>query len=354
MAQDSAQERSEAPTPRRREEARRKGQVARSADLASTATLLGGALALWFGASAVGRYLQDVTRTELSLLGRGDLTIAQAQTILACLLQGVAANALPILAVTAFITVAVSLAQAGFHVSFEPLAPDWSRISLSKGWSRIASLSSLMRTFMFFAKVLALTATVSWLAYKSLDQWTAIAPQSLGGSVGDAWAAALFCIFATAAVLFVLAGLDYAFQRWRHEDDLKMSLQQVRDDHKEDDGDPKTKQRMRSLQREAAKLRMLRDVPAATVVLTNPTHIAVALQYDRHAMSAPKVIAKGTGAFAKRIVHVAESHGIPVLQRKPLARALFASVDVNQEIPATLYKAIAEILAYIYGLRRPA
>lgn len=352
MARDSAQERTEAPTPRRREDARRKGQVVRSADFTSAATLLGGALALWLGATAVGRYLEGIIRTELALLGREELTTEQAQTLIVCLLQGVASHLLPILAVSTFITFAVALAQAGFHISTEPLAVNWSRISPLQGWKRIFSQSSLMRTLMFLAKVLALVGIVSWLIYLSLDQWRVIVPRSLEGSIAYAWVAALCGMFAIAAILLVVGGLDYAYQWWRHEQDLKMSLQELRDDQKEHDGDPKIKHRMRTMQREAFKLQMLREVPSATVVLTNPTHIAVALLYDRHAMSAPKVIAKGTGAFAQRIVSVANAHGVPVLERKPLARALFAGVEVNQEIPATLYKAIAEILAYIYGLRR--
>ena len=153
----------------------------------------------------------------------------------------------------------------------------------------------------------------------------------------------------------MLVGLsDYLYQWWQQEKDLRMSRQDLKDEHKREEGDPKIKSQMKKQQRAATQRKMLTNVPEASVVLTNPTHIAVALKYDRQSMAAPVVVAKGTGALAMRIRRIAQEHGIPVLERKPLARALHAMVDVDQEIPMSLYKAIAEILAYVYRLGKAA
>jgi flagellar biosynthetic protein FlhB len=151
-----------------------------------------------------------------------------------------------------------------------------------------------------------------------------------------------------AGMLLAIGMADFLFQRWQHEQDLMMTKQEVRDESKQEEGDPQIRGRRRRMARENLKLQMLRHVPEATVVLTNPTHYAVALKYDRDTMTAPRLIAKGKDAFARRIADLARQHDIPVLERKPLARAIYASVEVDQEIPPNLYRAIAEILAYLY------
>ena len=159
---------------------------------------------------------------------------------------------------------------------------------------------------------------------------------------------------AIAAAMVVIGLLDYLFQRWRHEQDLKMTRRELEEERKEEEGDPHMRARIRKLQREVGQRRMMQDVPNATVVITNPTHIAVAIQYERGLMSAPKVVAKGADLLAMQIRQIAERHDVPVLERKPLARALYLAVDVGEEIPAEFYHAIAEILAYIYRLSRAA
>jgi len=150
--------------------------------------------------------------------------------------------------------------------------------------------------------------------------------------------------------LIVMAGIDYLYQRWQHERDLKMTKQEVKDEHKQQEGDPKVKSRIRAIQREMSMRRMMESVPGATVVITNPTHLAVALSFER-AMPAPKVVAKGAGHIAEKIKALAKENGVPIIEEKPLARALFKNVEIDQYIPADLYHAVAEMLAYVYRLK---
>jgi len=194
----------------------------------------------------------------------------------------------------------------------------------------------------------------AWFLYANQPQLHQLGLGGLLATIRATWFFALKSCFALAGTLLSIGVIDYLFQRWQFGQDLMMSKQEVRDEHKREEGDPQIKGRMRKMAREAMRLQMLRRVPEATVILTNPTHIAVALKYDRDNMQAPRVIAKGTDALAKRIARIAREHNIPVLERKPLARALYASVNVDQEIPPNLYRAIAEILAYIYGLKKSA
>ena len=171
-------------------------------------------------------------------------------------------------------------------------------------------------------------------------------------AIRSTWGLAVEVGIAVAGALVVVGICDFLYQRWQHEEDLKMSLQDLKEEKKQDEGDPQVKSRLRKLQRDAARLRMLQDVPSASVVLTNPTHFAVALRYEQGVSKAPKVVAKGEGLLAKRIARIAREHGVTVLERKPLTRALYASAEVGQEIPDTLFRAVAEVLAYVYRLQR--
>jgi flagellar biosynthesis protein FlhB len=173
----------------------------------------------------------------------------------------------------------------------------------------------------------------------------------LAPAVGQAWAIVLRLVLAIAGSLVLLGVIDYFFQRWRHEQSLRMSRDQIKDETKREEGDPQVKGRIRRLQRETARKKMYQLVKTATVVVTNPTHLAIALRYDRGQRAAPRVVAKGAGHVAKRIAGLARQHGVPVLERKSLAQAIFRAVKLNQEIPLALYHAVAEVLAAVYRLR---
>jgi len=260
----------------------------------------------------------------------------------------------PLLAVLFVIGAAVGVAQAGFHVSSKPLVPDWGRLSWAKGWKRIFSTRSLARGFSSVAKVSAVALLVLWVLHHQVDDISIAGHGTVERATALGWRLAVFLAMAIAAAMVVIGLLDYLFQRWRHEQDLKMTRRELEEERKEEEGDPHMRARIRKLQREVGQRRMMQDVPNATVVITNPTHIAVAIQYERGLMSAPKVVAKGADLLAMQIRQIAERHDVPVLERKPLARALYLAVDVGEEIPAEFYHAIAEILAYIYRLSRAA
>jgi flagellar biosynthesis protein FlhB len=202
--------------------------------------------------------------------------------------------------------------------------------------------------------VTAVALLVFWVLLHQVDHVSTAGHGTVERATALGWRLAVLLGLAIAAAMVVIGLLDYLFQRWRHEQDLKMTRRELKEERREDEGDPHMRARIRKLQREVGQRKMMQEVPNATVVITNPTHIAVALQYERGLTNAPKVVAKGADLLAMQIRRIAGRHGVPVLERKPLAQALYLAVDVDQEIPAEFYHAIAEILAYIYRLNRAA
>jgi flagellar biosynthetic protein FlhB len=250
------------------------------------------------------------------------------------------------------VSLSVGLAQAGFTVSFKPLEASLERLSPTTGWARLMSWDGAVRGISVMLKVSVVGAVLVWYLADRAHLLALLGQKTLGLGVSAAWQLALETALVVAGSFFVVGAADYLYQRLRHEQKLKMTREEIKQEHKEDEGDPHVRARIRRLQREAAERKMIQDVPKATVVVTNPTHFAVAIRYDRHTMTAPMVIAKGSDRFARRIADVARQHGIPVLERKPLARLLYRSVKIGQTIPAELYQALAEILAYVYRLKR--
>jgi flagellar biosynthetic protein FlhB len=349
--QEQVQSKTEAPTPRKREEARKKGQVAYSSDLASGFILLVGVGVFWLGGSAVGQNLLETIRQSLEQIGRKQLDSKIATAMAASFLHSLLQITGLILGVISLAAFAVGVLQSGLRLSTDPLQLNWSRLSPIKGWSRIWSQRSAMRAVMAVIKVVALGAVAWWIVCCQVNLISSSGRGSLAMAVSSGWHITIQIALAASAGLVLLGMLDYLFQRWRHEQDLKMSRREIKEEQKQEEGDPHVKARVKRLQREAAQRRMLSDVPNATVIVTNPTHVAVALQYDQATMPAPKVVAKGADLLAKRITKIAEEHQIPVLQRPPLARALYGAVETGQEIPPELYRALAEILAYVFRLR---
>jgi flagellar biosynthesis protein FlhB len=354
MAENSSQERTEAATPRRREEARDQGQVAHSTDVSSAILLTAGGGLLWWYSPILADSLLRYFRAELGGAYREDWSIAQTVLLAQWLMGHMLELLFPLMIILFFLSILTTGMQVGLRISWEPLSPDWSKLSLTNGWSKLFSLKAFVRGGMLLLKLsLGILVAASFLRANRI--WLfGITQQSLQGTVLETWSASLMLMLVLGGALLALGGFDFFYQRWQHEESIKMSRQDIRDEHKHTEGDPQIKARMKRMQRDMLKLQMLRKVQTATVVLTNPTHLAVAILYDRATMTAPRVIAKGEGAFAKRIARVAREHGVPVLERKPLARALYASVRVDQEIPPNLYRAIAEILAHIYKLGRAA
>lgn len=354
---DSAQERTEQPTPRRREEARREGRVARSPELASAATLLvGTALLAGAGGAPLAAYLHRALVESLSSLSAADLTPAAAARQLASLAGGLLVALVPFTVGTALVGLAVNLTQTRGAVSWTPLRPKPSNLSPVAGFKRIVGPEGLVHLLQAFFKV-AVLALVAWSVVRGA--WPRVL--GLAGAAPESVALTgrelVFRLALVTGLAFLaLALADYAFRRFRHERSLRMSRPEVQREQRETDGNPMVKARILSLGRARARRRMLQQVPKADVVVVNPTHIAVALRYDVSAAPAPVVVAMGQRKLAERIRDLARRHGVPVVENRPVARALLATAVVGRPIPPALYAAVAEILAFVYRLRgtRPA
>lgn len=341
-------EKTEAPTPRRRLEARNKGQVARSQDLPAAVLLFAGLWALYFLGTDLWNGLATIVRTALyaeTASSTGDvLTLAVASAVET--LWRVA----PILLVLFAVGWAVQFSQVGPLLTAHPLMPTLAKISPLQGIKRLCSVRSVMLAVINVAKLIV----VGILAWLIMADNAAAILYAFTLDYHEMFRLGATLVFdmgiRITTALLLLAFLDFAWQRHRHERDLRMTKEEVKDEMRSMEGDPKLKARRRQVQLQLALQRLRKEVPKADVVVTNPTHYAVAIQYDAESMPAPKVVAKGADYAALRIRALAAEHGIPVVERKPLARALFESVDEGQYIPERFYRAIAEILAFVYEL----
>ena len=350
-------EKTEAPTPRKRQEAREQGQIARSQDLSSAALLVGAMVLLKGFGDGVVAALRALMAQGLSPQTLAEGSPHAAVDPFRSPLVQVAKSMAPLLVGAALLVVAVNLAQVGWAFNPKRLQPNLGALNPLKGVGRLFGKGRSPVQAVMGAMKLCIIVAVAWTA---LDGRLAevVMAQELGHlQILGLAASVLYSIALRVGVaLLVLAILDYVWQRWRLEQQLRMSKQEVKEEMRRMEGDPKIKQRRRQIAMQIAHQRLKKDVPTADVIVTNPTEYAVALKYDKDAMHAPRVIAKGQGLMAKRIREIAIASGVPILERKPLARALFKLVEVGQEIPEQFYSAVAEILAYVYevsGKARP-
>jgi flagellar biosynthetic protein FlhB len=351
MPPDDQGERTEAPTQRRREETRRQGQVARSTDLTSAIILLGalGALSL-LGGKMFGRLATVMAKSLGFEDGLAWSNERLGETFVACL-WSVGVILLPILMVVMAAAVASNLMQVGILISGEPLRPSLSKISPLAGAKRLFSKRSAVRLVMSLGKM-AIIGLVAYLTIASrLGQILSVSSLAYTRVVTTAAELVFLLGIRVGVVLLALAIMDYLFQRWQHEQDLRMTRQEVKEDLKRMEGDPQIRARRQRVARQLAMQRMSREVPKSTVVVTNPTHLAVALLY-KNGMNAPRVVAKGADFVAIRIRQIAAAAGVPIVERRPLAHSLFKACEVGDEIPVYLYQAVAEVLAYVYELAR--
>lgn len=341
-----SQQRTEPATPRRRQEARRRGQVARSADLSHGAALLA---AVVVGSLAVPSGFQRLAGYTQRVLGHpdpGSVAVLAAEGAAAAL-----SVAGPVVGAALVAGVAVGLAQTGGLFTAKPLEPQLDRLNPVRALERLFSWRSAAE----LVKAVLKLAAVAGAVWAPLQQATAqVRPVAPSATELAAWLGGVVHAVALrgAAALFAVGGLDYLYQRFEYERSLRMTRQEVREDLKETEGDPLVKSRQRSRQRELARRRMLRDVARATVVVTNPVHLAVALRYAPREAPAPVVVAKGAGVVAERIREEARRHRVPVVSNPPLARSLYRSVPLGRMIPPALYHAVAEILAVLYRAGR--
>jgi flagellar biosynthetic protein FlhB len=350
MAEHSGDKSFEA-TPHRRQEAREKGQVAFSQDLGSAATLMLAILLLMLLGGAV---IASCTSLMRGQLGNVPQLVVDQETLLnewLGITLGIGAVTLPILGLMALGSILTSILQVGFLWVPERLAPDWSRLSPLAGLQRIFSLTGTMRLGFGLVKVVVVTIVatiVLWQRWDDVLRAGALDIPSLARFLIDISQDTMLW---TALALLILAIFDFALHRWKHEQDLRMTHQEVREEMKNLQGDPQIVARRRAIQRQMVLNRIASSVPNAEVVVTNPTELAVAIQYEPEEMAAPIVVAKGAGVLAQRIRRLALEHNIPIVERKPLAQLLYKEVDIGRAIPTQSYAAVAEVLAYVYQLK---
>lgn len=350
MAGDEFGEKTEQPTDRRRADARQKGNVARSVDLNAAVSMLAVAAALFVLGEHVARASAELLRSFLDQPGWTQINREFAWLLFRDVGQWAVAGVLPFLLLMMLSALAVNVLQVGFLVAPEVLQPKLSRLNPIEGAKRILSIRALVKLAVSLGKLLILVAIASLFIHWRLPAFLLLSdsePATISQKIGSSMAALALVL---ALALIALALLDFGFQRWKHEQDLRMSKQEVREEMKNMDGDPLIRQRRREAHRKLAEARQIDQVREADVVITNPTHIAVALKYDPMAMDAPVVVAKGKGEIAERIRRIAAEHRIPIIERKELARALYRDVKVGQPIPLEMYDVFVEIMAYVYRL----
>lgn len=352
MAADTSQNRTEQATPRRLEESRKKGQIPVSAELNSGLHLLVGSVMLWLLGTHIGPSILGTFRDWVPRIADVEGSPGDIQRWLTMLAVGVFTISGAMIGVLFAAGLLVGLIQSGFNISFEPLNADWSKLSPISGFQKIFSTRAVAKGAAALLKLAAVSAIVGWILYSRSDAIASSGFMTLGGTLTSGWEIAIHMMLAVAVALVVIGGFDYLFQRWKHGQDLMMSRQEIKEEFKETEGDPELKGRLRTLQRELAQRQSDEEVPTADVIVTNPTHLSIALKYDRDTMAAPKVVAKGAGAAALRIRKIAAKHNVPIVERKPVARALYQMAEIGDEIPVELFQAVAEILIYVYNLKR--
>ncbi|MDR1020891.1 MAG: flagellar biosynthesis protein FlhB [Synergistaceae bacterium] len=352
-----AGERTEPATPRRRNKAREDGQMAKSQDLTAATVIISGLLSLYLLSGFFYESIVSMLRATLSHMASETMAGDDWWHVPAYAAMKAFFSAwLPVGLLCAAGAVVILVRQVGFKIITKPFVPKFDRFNPVSGLKKIFSARSLVELAKGFSKAFVLL----WVLYAAIrdekDFFLALMDYNLfQGAVavmGKIWWLAL-----KMSLFLLLIGLiDHTYQKWSFEKSIRMSKQEIKDEYKQMEGDPTIKRRIRQKQRELARGRMMSDVPKADVVVTNPTHIAVAIQYDQKSMIAPVVIAKGQGLIARRIRDLAEENKIPVIENRPLARALMAQVEIGEAVPQELYRSVAEVLAFIYRLKekRPA
>lgn len=357
---DDKDQKTEEATPKRRSEARDEGQVAQSTELIAAVGLCMGAFTMVLAGSQLLETLAEgAVRTFAALpeLGTGSITVPIGERVLeeslTSVLGSLALVTLPAIVVSA----CFGYLQVGFKIAPKSIQPKLSKFDLVKGAKKFVSPRSVMRTVLSALKVILITTVVVLIAYHNIERVIRVSDNELGPLLVAAGQVALRCVIGALVVILLLALVDLAFQRYQHEKDLRMTKKEVKEEQKQQEGDPHVKARIRQVQRELSSQRMIADVPEATVVVTNPTHYAVALRYERdheERAMAPIVLAKGVDHLAERIKAVARDANVICYEDVPLARALYAEAEVGEEIPEDLYGAVATVLGYVYRLRDSA
>lgn len=352
MAEDSDLEKTEQPSQRKLDQAREKGQVARSRELSTFTILLAGGGALWFMGASLTQHMVKLLRDGLTL----DRELAFNPGLIIPRLYDLSLDALitffPFLLVVMIAAAFSPLLLNGWLFSVQALQPKFSKLNPVSGIARMFSKTALVELAKAIGKATLVGGVAAWVIWSNKDAVMALGMQATAASIPQIGYLVSASFMTIAGAMLLIVAIDVPFQLWDHNKKLMMTKEEVRRESKETEGNPEVKGRIRSLQREAARRRMMAAIPTADVVVTNPTHYAVALKYGDKGMRAPIVVAKGSHLLALRIREIAEENHVPILEAPPLARALHKHTDLGESIPEALYTAVAEVLAYVYQLHR--
>lgn len=351
MAEDQ-QERTEEATQQRRDDFRKRGQVAQTRELASVLVLLGSALLFW----GLGRFaLQQVSELITFIIGPNLVEAVRTEQVGPLVTFAVKKMILlggPIIFMLLLLSMISTVVQVGFLYNEEAMDFNLEKLNPISGFQRIFSIRSVVEGLKSLLKLVLVISIV----YALVRDEVAILPRlgfySIEQILAYAGAMTIKLLGGLGVFMAVIAGADYFFQRWDLEKQMRMTKQEIKEEHKSREGDPMIKARIRRIQREMSSKRMMKDVPRADVIVTNPTHIACALIYDPNTMAAPKLVAKGSGLIAEKIKEIARENGVPVMENKPLARAIFKTLKIGQTIPRELFTAVAQVLSYVYRLKK--
>jgi len=350
MAAETGQERTEQATPKRLREAREKGQVPRSKELNSMALLMAGAGGFLLMGETVLTGMQDILSSGLAIDNVRNMDKYSVVEILGSTLMQSLLVVAPIFLLLTVVVIMTPVGLGGWSFSTKAISFKWEKIDPIKGVGRIFAWRGLMELLKVLAKFGLVAAISAMILWSLIDEILGLGAESLKPALAHVANLCGWSFLASSSALIIVAAIDVPFQLWQHAKQLKMTKQEVKDEAKETDGRPEVKGRIRALQQELSQRRMMEAVPEADVIITNPTHYAVALRYDQYNMQAPVVVAKGADLVAARIRMVADQNSVAIVSAPPLARALYASTDLNREIPAGLYVAVANVLSYVYQL----
>lgn len=350
MAEESDLEKTEQATPRRIEQAREEGQVPQSRELSTFFVLIAGVTSLWLMGGWVSRRITDTLRNGFSFERERAFDTALMLDTFETVFTEVLLTIVPLFAVLMVAALAAPISLGGFVFSTKVLALKPERMNPLKGLARMFSVHGLAELVKSVLKAVVIGLLAVVAVWREREHVFALMMQPLEYAIPEFFQTLLFAAMLIIFGLALIALIDVPFQLWQYHRRLRMTREEVKREHKEQEGDPHVKARIRSLQREMARRRMMSEVPKADVVVTNPTHFSVALKYDSSRMGAPVVVAKGRGEVALKIREIAAEHKVPLLEAPPLARALHAHCELGESVPAQLYTAVAEVMAYVYQL----
>ncbi len=347
---ESGQEKTETATARKRERAKDDGNIPKSMEINTALMLIAGVTTFYFFADDFYRGIMEAIRYYIGHSHSEEITITGIHTFMLNFGLRVLSIIWPFFLIFVLVALVINIAQVGFMFISRPLIPDFNRINPITGLGRLFSMRGRVELLKSVFKMFILAPVMIWTVYSHLPEMMPLVNQGTADILVHLGWAALDVAVKALLIMLVLSIIDYAYQRWQYEQDLKMTKEEVKQEMKDVQGDPQIRSRIRSIQMEMARKRMLEEVPESEVVVTNPTEYAIAIRYDAEKAPAPQVVAKGKNLIAQKIKEIAMEHNIPIVENRPLAQSLYKLVDIGNLIPPELYQAVAEVLAYVYKL----